>query len=80
LQVISHQIKDNVHNHHGSIGLFKVGLVGNFGFGCSGLFFFWCELESRHKDLVNNLNGQSLPIPSCLDHVTIIPLPFYSLE
>jgi len=34
LQVISHQIKDNMHNHHGSIGLYKVGfLVGNFGFG-----------------------------------------------
>ena len=39
LQVISHQIKDNVHNHHGSIGFFKIGLVGNFGFGCFGLFF-----------------------------------------
>ena len=34
LQVISHQIKDNVHNHHGSIGLFKVGsdFEGNLGF------------------------------------------------
>ena len=34
LQVISHQIKDNMHNHHGSIGLFKVGydFEGNLGF------------------------------------------------
>ena len=34
MQVIFHQIKDNVHNHHGSIGLFKVGpgFEGNLGF------------------------------------------------
>jgi len=71
LQVISHQIKDNGHNHHGSIGLFKVGLVGNFGFGYFGL---------RHKDLASNLNGRSFPIPSCLDLVTIIFLLFYFLQ
>ena len=41
LQVISHQIMDNAHNHHGSIGLFKVGPIGNFGFGCFG-FVFGC--------------------------------------
>ena len=38
LQVISHQIKDNAHNHYGSIGIFKVGLVGNLGFGFLLLF------------------------------------------
>ena len=78
LQVISHQIKDNAHNHHGSIGLFKVGLVGNFGFGCFGFFFF--EQESMHKDMASNLNERSLPIFSCLEQVTIIFLPFYSLQ
>ena len=31
---------DNMHNHHESIGLFKVGLVGNFGFGGFGCFGF----------------------------------------
>ena len=46
LQVISQEIKDNAHNHHGSLGLFKVGPVGNFGFGFFFLFildtpFFW---------------------------------------
>ena len=71
LQVISHQIKDNMHNHRGSIGLFEVGPVGDFGFGCFGLFFL-CEQENRHKALANNLNGRSFPIPSCLDQVIII--------
>ena len=83
LQVISHQIKDNVHNHHGSIGLFKVRPVGNFGFGCFGFFgcfFFFCEQESRHKDLASNLNERSLPILSCFDQVIIIFLPFYFLQ
>jgi len=27
LQVISHQIKDKLHNHHGSIGLLRLGLA-----------------------------------------------------
>ena len=48
LQVISHQIKDNVHNHHGSIGLFKVGLFGNFGFGGFGFVFVcWFVVHMR---------------------------------
>ena len=79
LQVISHQIKDNAHNHHGSIGLFKVGFVGTFGLGCFGLSFFWCEWKSGHKNLASNLNGRPFPIPSCFDQV-VISLPFYSLQ
>ena len=42
LQVIFHQIMDNSHNHQGSVGLFEVGLVGDFGFGCFG-FLCVCE-------------------------------------
>ena len=37
-----------MHNHHGSIGLFKVGLFGNFGFGGFGFVFVcWFVVHMR---------------------------------
>ena len=38
------------------------------------------EQESRPKGLVSNLNERSLPVPSGLNQVTIVPPPFYSLH
>ena len=32
------------------------------------------------KDLVSNINGRSLPIPSCLNHVTTASFPFTPLN
>ena len=41
LQIISYQIKDNMHNH-GSIGILGSWiLVGNLAFGCFSLFLFY---------------------------------------
>ena len=56
-----------------------------FGFGCSGLSLFCSSLfgvgqESGPQDLVSNLNGQSFPIPSCLNQVTIALLFFFSFQ
>ena len=80
LQVISHQIKDNMHDHHGSIGLSKVKLCRKLVLVAMvfPLFslLFCVEQESRPKDWVSNLNGRSLPIPSCLDQVTFLPFLF----
>ena len=42
--------------------------------------FFCVEQERRPKGLVSNLNGWSLPIPSGLNQVTIVPPPFHFLQ
>ena len=71
LEVISHQIMDNMHNHHESIGLFKVGLVGNFGFGgfgCFGFLFVCLFVVHRRAGIkiwLVALKGRLLPILSC---------------
>ena len=51
LQVISHQIKDKLHNHHGLIGLLRLGLVLK-----EVLVFLDIQtyLESKHKNLASN--------------------------
>ena len=62
LQVISHQIKDDTHNHRGSIGLYKGQiLVGNlalvvldFLFYVSLPLLFGVGQEDKQKDLVCN--------------------------
>ena len=73
-----------MHDHHGSIGLSKVKLCRKLVLVAMvfPLFslLFCVEQESRPKDWVSNLNGRSLPIPSCLNQVTTAPLPFYSLQ
>ena len=51
LQVISHQIKDNMHNHHGSIRLSKVGLCRKFGLRCvEASFMMMNQVDSSSFD------------------------------
>ena len=69
MQVISLQIKDNVHNHHGSICLLRLILVLK-----EILVFLDIKtyLENRRagiKNLASNLNERSLPIIFCFNQV-----------
>ena len=84
-QVISHQIIDNIHNHHGSIGLYKVRfwqeiwlwLFWPFPFLFPFLFLFGVEQESRHKDLVCNQRRRSLYTPHVLTKLLLLLSLFF---
>ena len=66
LQVVSHQIKDNIRNHHESIGLYEVGIwlwiFWPFPF-CFLFFLVWCGTREDAKIWFINEAGDCFTPP-----------------